>query len=159
VRAARDRAVPSAEIDPPFACLCAASLWCLAIGAGEERRGVLFAGGVLGASRSSRRGPPYFMFAAGALLVWLRHRRCRGVLAFALAAAADPRVLLRAAAAAPRKAGTVAPSRRTDGRPAVRLAVAHVVDTPLFWLARVPARSCRWCCGASGSGAARATRG
>src|SRR5262249_61739821 len=93
-------------IDPPFACLCAASLWCLAVGAGEGCRGLLFAAGALGGLALLEKGPPYFMFAAGALLVWWRHRRCRGVLAFALPLLLvplcyyAPLLLLRAAPAA-----------------------------------------------------------
>jgi 4-amino-4-deoxy-L-arabinose transferase-like glycosyltransferase len=126
---------PSAEIDPPFACLCAASLWCLAVGAGEERRGVLIAGGALGGLALLEKGPPYFMFAAGALLVWWRHRRCRGVLAFALPLLLvplcyyAPLLLLRAASAAV----TATAKEQTFDR-LFTWQWKHVVDTPLFWM-------------------------
>jgi hypothetical protein len=73
---------PSAEIDPIFASLTAASLWCLAFGVARDRRGMLVAGGLLGGLALLHKGPPYLMFAAGAVLVWWRHRGGRGLLAY-----------------------------------------------------------------------------
>jgi 4-amino-4-deoxy-L-arabinose transferase-like glycosyltransferase len=73
---------PSAEIDPIFASLTAASLWCLAFGVARQGRGMLVASGVLGGLALLQKGPPYLMFAAGAWLVWWRHRGCRGFLAY-----------------------------------------------------------------------------
>lgn len=72
---------PSAEIDPTFASLTAMSLWCLATGVARERVGIVFASGVLGGLALLDKGPPYFLFAIGAYLVWWRHRRFRFALA------------------------------------------------------------------------------
>ena len=72
---------PSAEIDPTFASLTAMSLWCLAAGVARERRAIVLASGVLGGLALLHKGPPYFLFAFGAYLVWWRHRRFRFALA------------------------------------------------------------------------------
>jgi len=70
---------PSAEIDPLFACFTAASLWCLGCGAADSRRGLVVASGVFAGLALLQKGPPYFLFAAGAYVVWWRHRRLRGL--------------------------------------------------------------------------------
>ncbi|MBK8095912.1 MAG: glycosyltransferase family 39 protein [Planctomycetes bacterium] len=67
--------VATAEIDPLFASLTAASLWCLASGVARERTAWVGAAGVLGGLACLQKGVPYLLFAAGAWLVWGRHRR------------------------------------------------------------------------------------
>ena len=69
---------PTAEIDPLFASATAMSLWCLATGVAHDRRGLVLAAGLLGGVALLQKGPPYFLFAVGAWLVWWRHRRLRG---------------------------------------------------------------------------------
>lgn len=69
---------PTAEIDPVFATLTAGSLWCLASGVASERRAMILVSGVIGGLAVLTKGPPYFVFAAGAWMVWWRHRRGRG---------------------------------------------------------------------------------
>ncbi len=64
----------TAEIDPMFAALTATSLWCLAVGIARERGALVLASGVLGGLALLQKGPPYFVFAGGAYLVWFRRR-------------------------------------------------------------------------------------
>ncbi|MBL8748219.1 MAG: glycosyltransferase family 39 protein [Planctomycetes bacterium] len=74
---------PTAEIDPTFASLTAMSLWLLATGVARDRRGFVFASGVVAGLAMLQKGVPYFMFAAGAYLVWWRYRGGRhGLLHF-----------------------------------------------------------------------------
>ena len=68
---------PTAEIDPLFATLTGASFWLLATGVARERAGMVLASGVVAGLAFLQKGPPFFLFAAGAYLVWLRHRRMR----------------------------------------------------------------------------------
>lgn len=68
---------PSAEIDPAFACLTAMSLWTLATGIARERRVLVLVSGVLGGLALLQKGPPFFLFAIGAYLVWWRRRGLR----------------------------------------------------------------------------------
>lgn len=68
---------PEAEIDPLFACFTAASLCCLACGVADGRRGLVVASGLLGGLAMLQKGPPYFLFAAGAWFVWWQQRRLR----------------------------------------------------------------------------------
>jgi 4-amino-4-deoxy-L-arabinose transferase-like glycosyltransferase len=70
---------PTAEIDPGFAALTAMSLWWLASGIADPKRAPLVGAGVFGGLALLHKGPPYFLFAAGALVVWWRERRCRGL--------------------------------------------------------------------------------
>lgn len=70
----------SAEIDPLFAALTAGSLFALAHGVAGERRGLVLLSGVLGGLAVMTKGPPFVLFAAGAWLVWWRHRRLQGAL-------------------------------------------------------------------------------
>lgn len=70
---------PRAEIDPLFAAITAASLLCIAYGAAFTRRSWLLVGGLLGGLALIDKGPPYLLFFAGTLLVWLRRRRASGV--------------------------------------------------------------------------------
>ena len=81
---------PTAEIDPLFACLTAASLWLLAFGVARERRDSMVFAGVFGGLAFLTKGPVYFVFAAGAFLVWWRHRSVRGLLAYLLPLIAVP---------------------------------------------------------------------
>jgi 4-amino-4-deoxy-L-arabinose transferase-like glycosyltransferase len=66
-----------AEIDPLFTAFTAGSLCALACGVAQERRALVVLAGVLGGLALMTKGPPYFLFALGALLVWWRHRRLR----------------------------------------------------------------------------------
>ena len=68
---------PTAEIDPTFASFTAMSLWLLATGVARDRRALVLASGVLAGFAMLQKGPPFFMFAAGAYLVWWRHRGFR----------------------------------------------------------------------------------
>jgi len=72
---------PSAEIDPAFACLTAMSLWTLATGVARERPALVVVSGVLGGLALLQKGPPFFLFAIGAYLVWWRRRSLRFALA------------------------------------------------------------------------------
>ena len=124
----------SAEIDPPFACLCAASLWCLAAGAARADRRLLVAAGVVGGLALMSKGPPYFLFAAGAWLVWWRHRRCRGFWTYAL-----PLLLVPALYYVPLwlRVGWsefwAVVNTETVGRMST-YQWRHVLDVPSFWL-------------------------
>ena len=71
---------PSAEIDPLFASLTGMSLWCLATGVARDRRGIVLLSGLLGGLALLQKGPPYFLFAIGAYLVWWRRRGLRHAL-------------------------------------------------------------------------------
>jgi len=68
---------PTAEIDPLFATLVGSSLWCLAVGVARDRPWLVGASGVLAGLSLLQKGPPFFVFAIGAYLVWWRHRRGR----------------------------------------------------------------------------------
>ncbi len=68
---------PAAEIDPLFATLVGSSLWCLAVGVARDRPWFVGASGVLAGLALLQKGPPFFVFAIGAYLVWWRHRRGR----------------------------------------------------------------------------------
>lgn len=129
---------PTAEIDPLFASLTAASLWCLATGVARERLALVLWSGVLGGLALLQKGPPYFVMAAGAYLVWWRRRGLR----FAFAHFApllvvpllyyvplwtmrvDPESMLAAVGA------------ETVGRIAT-FRWSHVAETPGFWLRAV----------------------
>ncbi len=68
---------PTAEIDPLFASLTGVSLWLLATGVARERARLVLASGVCAGLAFLQKGPPFFLFACGAYLVWARHRRLR----------------------------------------------------------------------------------
>ena len=125
----------SAEIDPPFASLTAASLFLLASGAGKHCRASLFAAGLVGGLAFLEKGPPYLLFASGAWLVWWRHRGGRGFLIYALPlflpllAYYAALVLLRGNAEG---LGATA-SEETVGR-LFTWEWKHFVETPFFWL-------------------------
>ena len=68
-----------AEIDALFSALTAWSLIWLGIGIAERKRKLLIGAGLIGSLALLTKGPPYFLFLAGALLVWWRHRRLRGI--------------------------------------------------------------------------------
>lgn len=80
----------TAEIDPIFACLTAASLWLLAFGVAREKWLALVAAGVLSGLALLQKGPPFLLFAVGAWLVWLRRRGLRGFLVYAVPMCALP---------------------------------------------------------------------
>ena len=69
---------PTVEIDPLFASFTAMSLLCLAAGVADGARRLVVWSGVLGGLALLQKGPPYFLFAAGAWIVWWRHARLRG---------------------------------------------------------------------------------
>ncbi|MBX3463576.1 MAG: glycosyltransferase family 39 protein [Planctomycetes bacterium] len=129
---------PSAEIDPAFACFTAMSLWTLATGVARERVPLVLASGVLGGLALLQKGPPFFLFAAGAYLVWWRHRRLR----FA-AAHFVPMLALVAAYFVPLWLWFVAPAEmlgvareESVGRIAY-FEWGHVLAVPGFWLRAV----------------------
>lgn len=68
---------PTAEIDPLFASLVAASLWALATGVARDQRLLVAASGLLAGLAMLQKGPPLFLFGLGAYLVWWRERRLR----------------------------------------------------------------------------------
>ncbi|MGE3174310.1 MAG: ArnT family glycosyltransferase [Planctomycetota bacterium] len=124
----------SAEIDPVFACFTAGSLWLLAFGVARERRDALFWGGALGALALLTKGPPYFVFAAGAWLVWFRRRRMRGFLVYAAPLLLPP-VAYYAYLAFGADVGDLSAtaSEETVGR-LFTYQWHHVLDTPEFLL-------------------------
>lgn len=126
---------PTAEIDPLFASLVAATLWTLATGVARDQRGLVLLSGVLGGLAMLQKGPPLFLFGLGAYLVWWRHRRLRHALLHFL-----PMLALTLCYYVPLWLWRVDPG--------AMLAVAneesvgrvqffewkHVVDIPAFWL-------------------------
>jgi len=68
---------PTAEIDPLFASLTGMSLWLLATGVARDRAMMVAVSGVVAGLAFLQKGPPFFLFAFGAYLVWMRHRRMR----------------------------------------------------------------------------------
>ena len=127
---------PTAEIDPVFAGLVAASIWTLACGAAEARPRLLAASGALAGLALLQKGPPYFLFAAGAYAVWWRHARLRGlawhvVPMLAVASAyfvplwllrVDPATILAVA------------NEESVGRLALFEGWRQVAETPEYWL-------------------------
>lgn len=129
---------PTAEIDPLFASLTGMSLWALACGVADHRRGLLIASGVLGGLALLQKGPPYFLFAAGAWMVWWRHRRFRGFLLHVA-----PMLLVALAYYVPLFLWRVAPgemlavaSDESVGR-ITTFTWRHVYQTPEYWLRAV----------------------
>ncbi len=126
---------PSAEIDPAFACLTAMALWALATGVARERRWLVFASGVLAGLALLQKGPPFFLFASGAYLVWWRRRGLRFALLHFL-----PMLAVVAAYFVPLWLCFVTPSEmlgvaseETVGRIAY-FDWAHVRTIPDYWL-------------------------
>ncbi len=124
----------SAEMDPPFASVTAASLWCLAVGAAQRRTALLVVAGLLGGLALLAKGP-YPVFAAGAWLVWWRHRRCRGMFAYLL-----PMLAVPAAYYVPLWSFVVGwhefwsvTNDETVGR-LTTYEWRHLLDVPTFWL-------------------------
>jgi hypothetical protein len=129
---------PTAEIDPLFASLVATSLWCLAFGVARERRTAVLVSGLIGGLALLQKGPPYFVFAAGAYLVWWRRRGLRFALphfvplllvplcyyATIWLVRVEPGEMLRVA------------NEESIGRIAF-FEWAHVARTPEFWLRAV----------------------
>ena len=124
--------VPNAEIDPPFAALTALSMLWLGRGMALHARGAVLGAGVLGGLALLSKGPPYFLFLAGAVLVWARRRAMWGWPWFVAPLLALPLVWLL-----PLLAFAADPERLADqaGEESVgRLFLfewKHVVDTPL----------------------------
>lgn len=129
---------PTAEIDPVFACFTAMSLWMLATGVGRQSRGLVVASGVLAGLALLSKGPPFFLFAVGAYLVWWRRRGLR----FALAHFA-PMLAVVAAYFAPLWLFHVPPSSMlavASDESVGRLAYLdwdHIVSIPSYWLRAV----------------------
>ncbi|MCK5941297.1 MAG: glycosyltransferase family 39 protein, partial [Planctomycetes bacterium] len=126
---------PTAEIDPLFASLTGISLWRLATGVARERRLLVLGSGLFAGLAFLQKGPPYFLFAIGAYLVWFRHRRLRLALwHFA------PMAVVVAAYFAPlwtwfvdAEAMLAVANEESVGRLAL-FEWKHVRETPMFWL-------------------------
>lgn len=126
---------PSAEIDPTFASFTAMSLWTLATGVARERRGLVVTSGVLAGLALLQKGPPFFLFAAGAYLVWWRRRGLRHALAHFV-----PMLLVAAAYFVPLWTLRVAPDQmmadvteETVGR-VKYFEWEHIRAIPEYWL-------------------------
>jgi 4-amino-4-deoxy-L-arabinose transferase-like glycosyltransferase len=121
----------TAEIDATFAAWTGLSLLALARGAAAQGRGLLVLGGVLGGLAVLTKGPPYLMFLAGPLLVWLRRRRAEGWPWFLV-----PLLLVVAACYVPLLATAGRDVLRVGGDESVgRLALLgweHVLGTPRY---------------------------
>ncbi|MBL8751931.1 MAG: glycosyltransferase family 39 protein [Planctomycetes bacterium] len=129
---------PTAEIDPLFASLTAMSLFCLATGVARDRRFLVLAAGALGGLALLQKGPPYFVFALGAWLVWWRHRRLRGFVGYfaaMLAVAACYYVPLWTLVVRPDELLAVA-NEESLGR-LFTYEWRHVADIPAFWVRAV----------------------
>ncbi|MCA8963251.1 MAG: glycosyltransferase family 39 protein [Planctomycetes bacterium] len=129
---------PSAEIDPLFASLTGMSLWCLATGIARDRRGIVIASGVLGGLALLQKGPPYFLFAIGAYLVWWRRRGLRHALSHFV-----PLLIVPLAYFVPLWTLRIAPgemlavaNEETVGR-IWTFTWGHVTSIPDFWLRAV----------------------
>lgn len=139
---------PTAEIDPLFASLTALSLWFLAIGVARVRVSLVLVSGVCAGLALLQKGPPFLLFAAGAYLVWWRHRRLRGALwHFA------PMLVIASAYFVPLWLSRVDPGEmlaiareESFGRIAT-FRWRHVWETPTFWLRAiaVPMPFVLWC--------------
>lgn len=129
---------PTAEIDPLFASLVGVSLCLLATGVAHDRRLLVLASGVVGGLAFLQKGPPYFLFAVGAYLVWLRHRRLRHALWHFV-----PMLAVVFAYFGPLWAFHVAPGEMlaiANEESVGRLTTfewRHVRETPMFWLRSV----------------------
>jgi len=126
---------PTAEIDPLFASLTGMSIWLLAAGAGHQSKSMVLASGLLAGLAFLQKGPPFFLFASGAYLVWLRHRRLRLACWHFV-----PMALVIAAYFAPLWQWYVDPAGMLEivneesiGRIAY-FQMKHVAETPVFWL-------------------------
>lgn len=126
---------PTAEIDPLFASLTAISLWTLATGVARGRAALVLLSGLLGGLALLQKGPPYFLFAVGAYLVWWRRTGLRMAWLHFLPLLVVPLcwlvplLLLRDL---PSEAGLIA-SQESIGRLA-GFSWLQVLDVPLFWL-------------------------
>ncbi len=129
---------PTAEIDPLFASLVGMSVWLLATGVARERAWLVAVSGLCGGLAFLQKGPPMFLFTAGAYLVWWRHRRLRyGLLHFA------PMALVIAAYFAPLWAWFVdagsmleVANEESVGRLAL-FRLEHLLETPAYLLRAV----------------------
>jgi 4-amino-4-deoxy-L-arabinose transferase-like glycosyltransferase len=139
---------PTAEIDPLFASLTAMSLWCLATGVGREQRSMVLWSGILGGLAMLQKGPPYFMLAGGAYLVWWRRRGLRFALSHFV-----PLIALPLAYYVPLWLLRVAPdemfavvNEETLGRIAT-FQWEHITSTPAFWVRAVAVQMpfVMWC--------------
>ena len=126
---------PTAEIDPLFASLTGMSIWLLAAGAGHHSKLMVLASGLLAGLAFLQKGPPFFLFAVGAYLVWFRHRRLRLACWHFV-----PMVLVIAAYFAPLWQWYVDPvgmlkvvNAESVGRIAL-FQMKSVLETPAFWL-------------------------
>ena len=126
---------PTTEIDPLFASLTGISIWLLAAGVARERAAMVLVSGVLAGLAFLQKGPPFFLFGAGAYLVWWRHRRLRFGLSYFV-----PMALVIAAYFSPLFGYYVDPasmlsiaSDESVGRLSM-FQMRHLRETPLFWL-------------------------
>jgi 4-amino-4-deoxy-L-arabinose transferase-like glycosyltransferase len=126
---------PTAEIDPLFASLTGMSIWVLAAGVSSGRAVLVLASGLLAGLAFLQKGPPYFLFAFGAYVVWFRHRRMRLALWHFV-----PMALVIAAYFGPLWLWYVDPAgmlkvvnEESVGRMAL-FQFKHVIETPVFWL-------------------------
>lgn len=130
--------VPTAEIDPGFAALTAASVMLAAGGAAYRVRRWLVLGGMVGGLALLSKGPPYFLFLAGALVVWARRLKLFGLFWFLA-----PLLLVPACYYVPLVTLCVSPQEvfQTAERESVgRLFLfewKHVVDTPAYLMRAV----------------------
>lgn len=129
---------PTIEIDPLFASLTAMSLFLLATGVARERAILVLASGILGGLAFLQKGPPYFLFAGGAYLVWWRRRGLRSAWLHFV-----PLLLLPVAYYLPLWLLRVAPTEmlavageETVGR-LWTFQLQHLLATPGYWLRAV----------------------
>lgn len=126
---------PTAEIDPLFAGLTSIGILLLATGVARERSGLVATSGFVSGLALLQKGPPFFLFAFGAYLVWWRHRRFAGAVwhfAPMLLMVSGYYGALFVLRVAPGEMLAVA-NDETVGRIA-GLRWQHVLETPVFWV-------------------------
>jgi 4-amino-4-deoxy-L-arabinose transferase-like glycosyltransferase len=130
--------LPVAEIDPLFAALTGCSIVLLARGAAFGETLSLAGGGLCGGLALLAKGPPFFLFLAGAALVWARRRRLRGAHWYLLGLALPPAAWLLALGAAGQGMRELA---RVAGEESVQRVFTyewrHVLDTPAYFVRAV----------------------
>lgn len=125
---------PVAEIDPFFAAMTACSIVLLARGVAWRETLSLLGGGLCGGLAFLAKGPPFFLFLAGALLVWGRRRRLRGILWFLVPLALPPALwmlALRHAGTGLEDLATVASEE--SWQRLFQYEWRHVLDTPVYF--------------------------
>lgn len=124
-----------AEIDPMFAAFTAASILMLGHGVGLQGTWPFVAAGVLGALALLTKGPPYFLFLVGPLLVWWRRApMLRGLAIFLPVLLVAPVVYFFMLRAHPASAELQAVAgEETVGR-LFTYEWKHIVDLPMHFL-------------------------